>query len=721
MFYRLILLCWLTCCSLVVMAASTQLDRSTFTPAEQQWLAVHDELVVGMPATAWPPYVYTDGRGNFTGPLDEFASQIASRLGLKLRYQAYANNAGVQQALLDGKVDMVIGVAPSPTRKLQMLFTSALMVLPRAVLLTGGRDSLSLEEAYGVRWVCVFGVSACDELLRLGISNLVTVDSRDEAIFMLKEGQADAYLAELPMLSRLQAMAGMTLTTVDWMRDTSLAMAVAPGGEVLQGLLDRALEDISPLERRGILEAGGIVDYALVKGNREIVFNAQEQAWLQAHPVIRYGVAPDWPGMSEIDDRGRLKGLIADLLAMMNQRAGLQFTLVQTRSWAQTLDLFQARKLDVIPAMTPTAERQQFARFTPNYASLNRVIVARRGMAELTNPRALKGHRVGMVGGSVEKTLLTEVGAEPVAVASDPELLPQLDRQQVDYVLMSMTTLEESLKKGFSDRYQVVFSGNELRVPIAMATHLQDPMLQQILTKVLLSISPAELTALEKKWLSLTIQTGLDPDKVLLWSTLGGGIFVLFLLLFVGWNRTLRRQISQRREAERRLEEQLMFVQMMLDALPNQVVLTNERYEIAMTNLAYRQMFLGGENLNGSYERLLQDRLPEAIRARVIEEDARVWESGEELHGRGEIQLANGVEHQMIYTKRLFVGPGGKRLGILTVLTDVTELEQARFAAQEAQTRLTQITDSMPGLVYQYHWLGPGNGHFLCNRSPAPR
>lgn len=110
---------------------------------------------------------------------------------------------------------------------------------------------------------------------------------------------------------------------------------------------------------------------------------------------------------------------------------------------------------------------------------------------------------------------------------------------------------------------------------------------------------------------------------------------------------------------------------------------------------------------------MLKDRLPEAIRARVIEEDARVWESGEEFHGRGEIQLADGVEHQMIYTKRLFVGPDGKRLGILTVLTDVTELRQARSAAQEAQTRLTQITDSMPGLVYQYHWLGPGNGSFL--------
>lgn len=71
--------------------------------------------------------------------------------------------------------------------------------------------------------------------------------------------------------------------------------------------------------------------------------------------------------------------------------------------------------------------------------------------------------------------------------------------------------------------------------------------------------------------------------------------------------------MSQRREAERRLEEQLAFVQMMLDALSNLVVLTNEHYEVAMTNQAYRQMFLG-ENLRGSYERLLQHQLPEAIR-----------------------------------------------------------------------------------------------------------
>lgn len=73
--------------------------------------------------------------------------------------------------------------------------------------------------------------------------------------------------------------------------------------------------------------------------------------------------------MSELDDQGRLKGFVADLLAMMSQRAGLQFTLVPTRSWTQTVELFQGHKLDLIPAMTPTAERQQFASLHPNFAS----------------------------------------------------------------------------------------------------------------------------------------------------------------------------------------------------------------------------------------------------------------------------------------------------------------------------------------------------------------
>lgn len=77
------------------------------------------------------------------------------------------------------------------------------------------------------------------------------------------------------------------------------------------------------------------------------------------------------PGLSELDEHGRLKGFTADLLALMSQRSGLKFSLVPTSSWAETLTLFQERKLDFLPSITPTEERHQFARASPRILLLS--------------------------------------------------------------------------------------------------------------------------------------------------------------------------------------------------------------------------------------------------------------------------------------------------------------------------------------------------------------
>ena len=139
---------------------------------------------------------------------------------------------------------MLIGVAPSPTRTLQMQFyLRADGTAPRRAADGGGRASP--REAYGVRWVCVFGVAPAMSCCALG-SEPDHGRQPGRGDLHAQGGRADAYLAELPMLNRLQAMAGMALARIDWMRDTSLAMAVAPRNDVLQGLLERALEDISP-------------------------------------------------------------------------------------------------------------------------------------------------------------------------------------------------------------------------------------------------------------------------------------------------------------------------------------------------------------------------------------------------------------------------------------------------------------------------------------------
>ncbi|WP_234919135.1 hypothetical protein, partial [Aeromonas veronii] len=74
---------------------------------------------------------------------------------------------------------------------------------------------------------------------------------------------------------------------------------------------------------------------------------------------------------------------------------------------------------------------------------------------------------------------------------------------------------------------------------------------------------------------------------------------------------------------------------------------------------------------------------------------------------------ADGTPCHVIYAKRPYRDPDGNMLGVLTVLTDVSRIKEAEERARQAENRLTQITDSMPGVVYQYLWQGPGKGRFL--------
>lgn len=90
-------------------------------------------------------------------------------------------------------------------------------------------------------------------------------------------------------LQRLQPQTGLKVITPEWVTDTSLAMAVRLDNQGLRDLLELALNDMSLDERRRILETGGIVDYELANGPRQIVFNQSELDWLARHPTCASG------------------------------------------------------------------------------------------------------------------------------------------------------------------------------------------------------------------------------------------------------------------------------------------------------------------------------------------------------------------------------------------------------------------------------------------------
>ncbi|MBZ6070819.1 ATP-binding protein [Aeromonas schubertii] len=678
------------------------------------WLKVHTELSMGVPAKGWPPYLYIDGRGGFSGPLIDFSQHLAQVLGVTVHFRPYLTFHLAQEAVTRGEVDLLFGFA-GPAGKGAERLELGLLNIPRALLLRDGTPEPTQQQTAVMRVGCERASANCEALRGLGMGLVVEVDSDQEGVLLVKRQLLDAYVADLPTLRWYQHFTSSPLLVVTpaWLDPMHLSISIATREPMLKRAITWGMNQIPLDERKAIFEASPLGELGSAQAPYNVSFTRAQRDWLLDHGPLRFAIAPDWPSFSEIDKNGELRGYLSDLLRLIRQRTGLNFTLVPTRSWEESQRLLREGKVDFLPAMTPTPVRRRSILFTPDYASVKRVVVGRLGATELPSLDLLRGKRVGMVAASVEGEMLDAVGATTVLVPSDNQLLALLDAGRVDYVLMSISTLQDSIARGFNQRYVLVYSGEELNLPIAMGVLRQRELLQQILSKALLTVSREELTTLEKRWLSLTIQTGVNRERVLFWGGIAGGLFLLCSLIFFGWNRTLRRQISQRLEAEQRLAEQLAFVQMLLDTLPNLVVLTNAHHEITMSNRAYRNLFFGGRDLKGSYHHLLKDNLPEAIRERVMAEDTRVWESGIEINGHGEVQLQDGVEHEMLYTKRRLSGADGKQLGILTVLTDITDLRQAQRHAREMESRLTQLTDNVPGFVYQYHYLGCNVGEFL--------
>lgn len=680
---------------------------------QREWLREKQTLVIGMPATDWAPYSYYTGNNHYQGLLHDYLKTVSQRLDLRLRYKAYPTFEDAQQALRRGEVDALAGVATTLQRLRWMHFTAPLIEIPRAVLLNTPGDPPSLAQAAQMQWVCERGYDSCDLLERLGFKKVKYVDRNTEALFMVKYGLADAYLSDRPYLeSNLpnKGIQAQQIVEVPWVEPAQLSLATLSSNVYLGALLSLAVDSLTPEDRYALIELADIYSEPKKKVQSSTLFTPQEQAWIAHHREVRFAPGP-WFGLANIDDNGKFTGMLADLLALIERRSGLSFKLQPTDTQVGSLAMLAEGRLDLIPAIVNLPERRSQFLFTPDYLTLKRLLITRRTQGELNSLNDLKGARIAGSRASADETIIRAWQAEPVTFNSFDEQLAALAEGSVDYILANEGISEQILHNKSDQGLRIAYSGDELDVPLAMVVAKGDPLLASILGKTLTTISAEEMQLLKDKWFTLKIETGINRTQ-LLRVVLGmvAGILGVALLGYL-WNRSLSREVRQRQRAETQLSHQLQLMETLLDTLPNMVVLSNEHLEIAITNRAYRQFYLGGEDHHGDYAALLHKILPLETILRIQQEDAQVWNTGEDLHAQEAWQFA-GREYVISYHKRLFLDPDGEKAGVLTVLTDMTEQLHAQARAQEAEARLARLTDNIPGFVFQFQYFGEGQGQF---------
>ncbi len=141
--------------------------------------------------------------------------------------------------------------------------------------------------------------------------------------------------------------------------------------------------------------------------------------------------------------------------------------------------------------------------------------------------------------------------------------------------------------------------------------------------------------------------------------------------------------ITARVEAQRRLQAQLAFTEMLLESSPLPMsVMSRDRY-YQIVNRAW-EGFTGRARAE-VIGRAVGVHLPAAERGPHEEADARVYATREPVRYDAQVPHADGSLRDVVIEKRALPGDDGEAVGILAVIIDVTEFRAAERATREAR------------------------------------
>ena len=178
-------------------------------------------------------------------------------------------------------------------------------------------------------------------------------------------------------------------------------------------------------------------------------------------------------------------------------------------------------------------------------------------------------------------------------------------------------------------------------------------------------------------------------NKGLFWTIIISLVTLLFILVL------LVASISQRRRIQERVNDQLSFLKILMDAIPLPIYSLDRVGAFQDCNLAFERFF--GVTRAGIAGRLPQDIGGPAVagaaclrdevdRQLLAEPGSRVYECS--------LDAAHGVPRSMIVSKATYLNAKGGIMGLVSVLSDVTGLKRAEEELRQAEEKYRGIFEN---------------------------
>lgn len=540
---------------------------------ERHWLQQRQHLVLGSSRPDYPPLEINVSQHDYEGLSADYAGIIAEQLGTTIEVRRYDSRHEAIAALRDGRIDLLGSSNAFEAADAQLSLSSSYADDLPVIVTREGRSLKNTPDLAGLRLAMVDHYLPASSVRRLyPKAQLSLYRSTLAGLAAVELGEADAYLGDAISTDFAIGKSYQGTLKIDHFCQVApgaFAFAMASDNPRLQQLVNKALARISESERLNILRRWSSGNTSLLLQRHLTALTAEEEAWIAANPNVSVLVNTSLAPLTFNDTKHRPSGITLELLKQISLRTGLHFKPVESPSAQAMIERLARGDAQMIGALGYGTDRSKQLRYTRPYLVSPRVLVTRGDNASPPQAMALDGMRIALVRGSPQRAVLQQryPQARMVEVDNPLGLMEAVANGAADVALSSHINAAYYISHVFKDRLRIASVLDDDPAIAAFAVAADQPQLQAILDKALLSIPPEELDQLINRWRTTTLVSD-SPWRD--YRTLALQVLVLSALLLAGvvfWNSYLRKLINQRTEAQHALQAQLALSRGLLEQL----------------------------------------------------------------------------------------------------------------------------------------------------------